>query len=108
MNYTRTLAFFCRKSIFSIYFVPICLLFLFLGFFSATFFTSLLAYQKNVLVFIAFFITLFIEIFGSFFYKLKKERNKVSSKKKTVFFSINYLKIGFIFGLFIDAFKLGS
>ena len=70
MNYTRAVTFFEKKRVFSLSLFPFYLLFLFVGFFSATFITSILALPKTVLIFLAFCMTFFIEILGSFFYKI--------------------------------------
>jgi hypothetical protein len=87
-----------RLKIFSITF---CLLILLIGFFSSTFITSVLGSNKTILIFVAFYFTFTFELFGFFRYSIKK-------KILRLFFYCNYWKLGFIFGLFVDAFKLGS
>jgi len=52
-----------------------------------------------------------IESFNNVYYSLIREnRNTVTNKSYifTLFGILNYLKIGIIYGLIVDAFKLGS
>nr|YP_001019166.1 hypothetical chloroplast RF20 [Chlorokybus atmophyticus]ABM87970.1 hypothetical chloroplast RF20 [Chlorokybus atmophyticus]WKT05658.1 hypothetical chloroplast RF20 [Chlorokybus atmophyticus] len=92
-----------------------CLL---MGFFMATFFATILGFPKNWNVLNATFLVILIEVTGFFLYgktsatfNLYTNKNLHSNKKKNINLwvaNINYLKIGLIFGLFVDAFKLGS
>ena len=77
-----------------------CFLILLIGFFSSTLITSILGANKTILIIIAFYFTLIFELFGFFRYSFKENI--------LTLFYCNYLKLGFIFGLFVDAFKLGS
>jgi hypothetical protein len=78
-----------------------CFLILLIGFFSSTLITSILGANKTILIIIAFYFTLIFELFGFFRYSFKQDNIQI-------IFYCNYLKLGFIFGLFVDAFKLGS
>ena len=52
-----------------------------------------------------------IEIFNNFYYSLKTRNQKVifiKSNLYSLFDILNYFKIGIIYGLIVDAFKLGS
>jgi len=52
-----------------------------------------------------------IEVFNKFYYSLKKKLPASILKKRYLIFlldSLNYFKIGIVYGLIVDAFKLGS
>jgi hypothetical protein len=52
-----------------------------------------------------------VELFNSFYYSLNKRLNAAQIQSQylvMLFDSLNYLKIGIVYGLIIDAFKLGS
>jgi hypothetical protein len=52
-----------------------------------------------------------IELFNSFYYSASNRLNTILVESKSLFLllnSLNYLKIGIIYGLIVDAFKLGS
>ena len=60
--------------------------------------------EQWVLVVISLIIT-FFEIYSSYYYK---HFPRQYSQSKFIFTNINYLKIGLIYGLFMDGFKIGS
>ena len=52
-----------------------------------------------------------IEVFNKFYYSIKKKLLGSILKKHYLIFlldSLNYFKIGIVYGLIVDAFKLGS
>nr|YP_010902642.1 hypothetical protein REP55_pgp139 [Hypnea nidulans]WCH54497.1 hypothetical protein [Hypnea nidulans] len=76
----------------------ICLLF---GFFIATVFSTISAQTGDWSVIAAATIIAYYEIISKIIYKY-------NNNKRTIFIIINNLKIGIIYGLLVDAFKLGS
>ena len=59
----------------------------------------------------ASFIVANIESFNNFYYSLLKKYRNISIKESYVFMLfdlLNFFKIGLIYGLIVDAFKLGS
>ena len=89
------------------------LFFLFFGFIFGNFFGTFLFLFRYYVVwdgFIIFFLILSFEIINSFHY-FKIYNKKIFFYTFPSFFYIklcNYFKIGFLFGFFIDAFKVGS
>nr|YP_010485074.1 conserved hypothetical plastid protein [Hypnea cervicornis]UVW80768.1 conserved hypothetical plastid protein [Hypnea cervicornis] len=75
----------------------ICLLF---GFFIATVLSTISAQTGDWSIIAAAIIIAYHEIISKIVYK--------HNNKRTIFTIINNLKIGIIYGLLVDAFKLGS
>nr|QCI07241.1 hypothetical protein [Hypnea pannosa] len=76
----------------------ICLLF---GFFIATTLSTISAQTGDWSIIAAAIIVAYSEVISKIVYKYK-------NKKLIIFTIINNLKIGIIYGLLVDAFKLGS
>ena len=75
------------------------------GYFLAVLLASVLTRNEQWILLIVSSITASLENFGSTYYGsgLKDE-----NKKNYLFLSLNYLKIGIVYGLFMDGFKIGS
>lgn len=72
-----------------------------LGFFISSILSTIPAHTGDWGIISASIIITFNEIISKIIYKY--------NKKKYIFtYFINYIKIGIIYGLFVDAFKLGS
>jgi len=93
--------------------LPLAIFFFLLGFSIATGLGTLFAQTQQWQVFDAFFLVITSEMIQKYFYHSKQRflffsKKKAISAGKNFFNNLNYLKIGIIFGFFVDAFKLGS
>ena len=95
----------------------ITIFFLFIGFLSGNLFGTILngiRYYMNWDGYIGLILLFFIESINFIFYHNKNRkfffffRFSVKISKNNLLRSLNFFKIGFMFGLFIDAFKVGS
>nr|YP_010933352.1 hypothetical chloroplast RF20 [Streptofilum capillatum]WKT08563.1 hypothetical chloroplast RF20 [Streptofilum capillatum]WKT08662.1 hypothetical chloroplast RF20 [Streptofilum sp. BC4-VF8pt]WKT08761.1 hypothetical chloroplast RF20 [Streptofilum sp. ZNP2-VF4pt] len=93
------------------------ILFLLLGFFQATALSTTLGQTGDWDVLIAGFLVAIMEIMGFFAYKpyllffsnnLTKRGLGLDRPRPYLLKCVNYFKIGLMYGLFVDAFKLGS
>ena len=82
------------------------LLFLF-GFLIASGIGTLFAQTPQWQVFDAIFLVIVFEVINPLIYT-KSNKFFIFSKETNYIKNINYLKIGILFGFFVDAFKLGS
>ncbi len=88
---------------------PIKILLLLLGFFIATVLATVFGQTGDWDVLVAGILVAMIEILGNKMYSKKDISTKqVFNISFLSLIGINYIKIGLIFGLFVDAFKLGS
>nr|YP_009399677.1 hypothetical protein [Digenea simplex]ARW69496.1 hypothetical protein [Digenea simplex] len=87
-------------------FFNINLLSLMLGFFFANILSTIPAQTGDWNIISGAIIITGNEVLSKFIYK--KLKNKPELKSITIFYLINNIKIGIIYGLFVDAFKLGS
>nr|YP_009105557.1 hypothetical chloroplast RF20 [Lobosphaera incisa]AIT94279.1 hypothetical chloroplast RF20 [Lobosphaera incisa] len=95
----------------------ITIFFLFIGFLSGNLFGTILngiRYYMSWDGYIGLILLFFIESINFIFYHNKNRkfffffRFSVKISKNNLLRSLNFFKIGFMFGLFIDAFKVGS
>ena len=95
----------------------ITIFFLFIGFLSGNLFGTILngiRYYMNWDGYIGIILLFLIESINFIFYHNKNRkffyffRFSVKIPKSNLLRSLNFFKIGFMFGLFIDAFKVGS
>nr|AIY30161.1 hypothetical protein LOBIN_cp020 [Lobosphaera incisa] len=95
----------------------ITIFFLFIGFLSGNLFGTILngiRYYINWDGFIGIILLFLIESINFIFYHNKNRkfffffRSSFKIPKSNLLRSLNFFKIGFMFGLFIDAFKVGS
>nr|YP_009294672.1 hypothetical protein Gch_073 [Gracilariopsis chorda]AOM66932.1 hypothetical protein Gch_073 [Gracilariopsis chorda]UAD88806.1 hypothetical protein [Gracilariopsis chorda] len=84
-------------------YITIQLICLFLGFFLSTVFSTIPSQTGDWGIIAGSIIVTFNEIISKYIYQYKKKYN-------TLFFLyiINFIRVGIIYGLFVDAFKLGS
>lgn len=93
--------------------LPLAILFFLLGFSISTGLGTLFAQTQQWQVFDAFFLVVGFEIIQNYFYQSKQQFSFFFKKmsilaKNNSLNNLNYLKIGIMFGFFVDAFKLGS
>ena len=83
-----------------------------IGFFFAINISTILGQTGDWGIFSAAIIVAFLELTNKIVYELPKSKKLVKEKKikdsNLFLVFINNLKIGFIYGLFVDAFKVGS
>ena len=75
------------------------------GYFIAIVLTSVLTRNEQWILLIISSLVAFFEGSGEIFYKLQLKKYQKTYK---LLISFNYFKIGLIYGLFMDGFKIGS
>nr|BCG67696.1 conserved protein [Haptophyceae sp. NIES-3900] len=75
------------------------------GYFLAVTLASVLTRNEQWILLIISSLVAFLESTGNIYYSSNLD---TSMKRVKIFLSLNYLKIGVLYGLFMDAFKLGS
>ena len=74
-----------------------------IGSFMGTVVATTAGQQARIDILIAAFITILTEIASKIFYNLSPQQQRILWIE-----SLNYFKVGFIYSMYVDAFKLGS
>nr|YP_009105832.1 hypothetical chloroplast RF20 [Koliella corcontica]AIT94532.1 hypothetical chloroplast RF20 [Koliella corcontica] len=94
--------YYCKKNKFTIN-----LFFLFIGFILGNTFGTFLNTLRQYFIWDGYIITLLL-IFLEIINKLIYNNQFINYKNKKAIKNLNFIKIGILFGFFIDAFKVGS
>ena len=74
-----------------------------IGSFMGTVIATTAGQQARIDIIIAAFITIITEVGSKIFYTLKSQQQRILWIE-----SLNYFKVGFIYSMYVEAFKLGS